>query len=118
MATILAMDDDESVLLLIKDTLEPLGHTVHTAENALKGSEIYLKKTMDLIFTDILMPEKDGLEAILEIRNMAEPHPTIIAMSGEGAEFLPAVQDLGVEKTLLKPLTREIILQALSGLEL
>lgn len=116
MPTVLIMDDDESVLLLMRETLESAGYTVYTAENAIKGAEIYTTQKIDLIFTDILMPEKDGVEAVLDIRKMEKPRPTIIAMSGEGAEFLPVIQDLGVKKTLLKPLTRDKILQTLSDL--
>ena len=118
MAKILVMDDDENILLLFRETLAHLGHTLYYAQNGIEGSEIIRHEDFDVIFVDILMPDKDGVEVILEMRESVHPGPPIVAMSGTGAEFLPIVKDLGVTSTLLKPLTRERILAALLDLSL
>ncbi|MGA1197986.1 MAG: response regulator [Candidatus Latescibacterota bacterium] len=115
MANILVMDDDGDILELFKYTLEPLGHTLFTETNADLGAKIYLNEKLDIIFTDLLIPQKDGIEALLEISHLANP-PKIVTMSGEGSEYLDVTKDLGAEITLTKPLTRDMILTTLDTL--
>src|SRR5512147_634885 len=67
MATILIIDDEEGVRALLRTTLEAAGHKVVEAANGRIGLERYRHKPTDLIITDILMPELNGLDMILEL---------------------------------------------------
>ena len=62
MAKILVIDDERAIRNTLKDILEFEGYTVEVAENGRIGLESALSSTFDLIFTDIKMPEMDGLE--------------------------------------------------------
>jgi two-component system chemotaxis response regulator CheY len=68
MATIMAVDDSPSTLHMIVDTLKRAGHTVMQAENGAKALEVLSDKTVDLIITDINMPDMDGVELTQTLR--------------------------------------------------
>jgi two-component system chemotaxis response regulator CheY len=121
MATILIMDDDPQVCDLLKQVLEEEGYAVTTAENGQEGIKLYRAHPADLIILDILMPEKEGLETILELRREF-PQIKIIAMSG-GSEraklnLLDLAKRLGAQYTVRKPFQLEnfmsIVRQALA----
>ena len=76
MAKILVFDDEPSILLMIKKMLEREGHEVDLALNGREGMELFEKKHPDLIITDIIMPEKEGLETIFELR---KKYPKLLA---------------------------------------
>ena len=106
MGSILVIDDDPQICGLLKQTLEKEGHTVETAENGVVGINQYRETQMDLILLDILMPEKEGLETILDLRREF-PEVKIIAMSG-GSEraklnLLDLAKRLGAQYTIQKP---------------
>lgn len=106
MATILIIDDDRQVCDLLKQVLEEEGYTVITATNGREGIERYRAQPADVIVLDILMPEKEGLETILDLRREF-PQVKIIAMSG-GSErarlnLLDMAKRLGAQYTLHKP---------------
>ena len=115
LARILIMDDDETVRLALRTLLQQQGHEVSEAINALEGAKIYTREPLDLIITDILMPERDGIEALLELRAQ---HPQIktIVMSGEAAEFLPIVEDLGADWAISKPFKNQDVIDAVNRL--
>ncbi|MFW5837891.1 MAG: response regulator, partial [Desulfovibrionaceae bacterium] len=83
MADILIIEDDRMVGLLIKETLVAAGHGVRLADNGVAGLDLLEKHGADLVITDIVMPEMDGLEAINRLR---EKHPDlrVLAISGGG----------------------------------
>ena len=81
MANILVVDDDRQVCDLLKQVLEDRGDTVTCATNGVEGIKEYRSHPADLIILDILMPEKEGLETILDLRREF-PQVKIIAMSG------------------------------------
>lgn len=106
MATILIIDDNDQTRRLIREILEQAGHTVHEAPNGEDGLHLVRQHPTDLVITDILMPEKEGLETILDLRQEF-PHIKIIAISG-GTErahvnILDIARKLGAHKTILKP---------------
>jgi CheY-like chemotaxis protein len=68
MATILVIDDEQSIRGLLKGVLEKAGHRVLEAEDGRKGLTLYQKEHVDLVIMDLLMPETDGLEATLQLR--------------------------------------------------
>ena len=85
MAKILVIEDMEGVRLSIVTVLERNGHTVSTAENGIIGVEKAKEDSFDLIITDILMPEQDGIEVINELREH-NPNTIILAVSGGGTQ--------------------------------
>ncbi|HQU27520.1 MAG: response regulator [Nitrospira sp.] len=106
MATILIIDDDPQVCDLLRQVLEDEGYGVETAQNGQEGINQHRAHPADLIVLDILMPDKEGLETILELRREF-PKVKIIAMSG-GSEraklnLLELAARLGAQYTLHKP---------------
>ncbi len=119
MATIYVFDDELSILLMIKKMLEKAGHDVEIALNGREGMELFNEKVPDLLITDILMPEKEGLETIMELRKKY-PALKIIAISGGGRfgpeGYLPGAKLLGADLALQKPLMQKEFLKAVSSL--
>ncbi|MDH5396297.1 MAG: response regulator, partial [Gammaproteobacteria bacterium] len=83
MANVMVVDDEESVRKLFKDILSDSGHVIIEAANGEEAVEVIKEMSVDLVVTDLVMPEKSGLELIMDI---AENHPgmPIIAISGGG----------------------------------
>lgn len=119
MAKILVFDDEPSILLMIKKILEKAGHEVEVALNGREGLELFEKNKPDLLITDIIMPEKEGLETIFELRRK-HPDLKIIAISGGGRigpdGYLPGAKLLGANITFSKPLVPKEFLQAVTKL--
>ncbi len=119
MAKILVFDDEPSILLMLKKMLEKAGHEVDIALNGRLGMELFKKNKPDLLITDILMPEKEGLETILELRRLY-PELKIIAISGGGRigpdGYLPSAKLFGADMIFPKPLVQKEFLQAVSTL--
>jgi DNA-binding response OmpR family regulator len=119
MAKILVLDDEPSILLMIKKMLEREGHEVDLALNGLAGMELFEKNRPDLVVTDIIMPEKEGLETILELRKKY-PELKIIAISGGGRigpqGYLPSAKYLGADMVFQKPLVQKEFVQAVTTL--
>ena len=67
MATILIIDDEESIRHLLREVLEKAGHKVLEAANGREGLETYQKHPADLVIMDLLMPDTDGLETTLQL---------------------------------------------------
>jgi len=103
-ATILIIDDEEGIRVLLRTTLEAAGYEVVEASNGRQGLEQYRRRPTDLIITDIAMPEMDGLDMILELtRDFLDAR--VIAISGEGGEKngLDVAKLLGARQTFQKP---------------
>jgi two-component system response regulator (stage 0 sporulation protein F) len=117
MAKILVLDDEPSILLMIKKMLEKAGHEVEIALNGIEGTRLFEKNKPDLLITDIIMPEKEGLETILELRSK-HPDLKIIAISGGGRigpdGYLPGAKLLGANLVFQKPLDQKEFLNAVS----
>lgn len=118
MATILVIDDDAQVRTLIVHMLEREHHRVVEAHNGSEGIRHFEKLGIDLVITDILMPEKDGIEVIREIRKL-NPDVKMVAISGGGQlgadQYLKLAEKLGAQHTLLKPFKREELLNIVRG---
>ena len=108
MARILVIDDEADVRTTIGLALEKIGHTVEEAADGNQGLKRFAEERFDLVITDILMPEKEGIETIRELR-AAHPDLRIIAISGGGrlnsTNFLEMVRKLGADEVLKKPFT-------------
>ena len=116
MARILLIEDDDLVRTMLRLTLVHFGHTVIEARNGKEGLERFQHANVDLVITDIVMPEKDGLEVLMELR---ERHPSvkIIAISGaDSGDYLDSARLMGAAKVLLKPFTNERLMTAINAL--
>jgi len=113
MATILVIDDQKPIRALLRAALEEDGHEVLEASNGLLGLERYRERAADLIITDMLMPEMNGLEMMLEL-NRSFPNVKVIAMSGgpEREGGLHAAKLLGARQTFQKPFDMRALLDA------
>src|SRR5947209_14187173 len=80
---VLLVDDDAALLGLMAHAFAAAGYTTLTAENGRKGLRLVDAYKPDLVVTDIVMPEMEGIGAILQIRRKPQP-PKIIAISGAG----------------------------------
>ncbi len=107
MAKILVIDDDPYCVSLLKIAFEQSGHTAFTATNGKTGLQAACDETFDLIITDILMPEKDGLELIIELKKH-KPDVKVIAISGGGVlhseDCLKMAKLFGAQHVMGKPL--------------
>ncbi len=106
MASILIIDDDEQVCGVLREAFEVAGFEVAIAHDGEEGTTSYRASPTDLVILDILMPEKEGLETILELRRDF-PSIKIIAISG-GSErahvnLLDLAKRLGALHTVKKP---------------
>jgi DNA-binding response OmpR family regulator len=119
MAKILVLDDESSILLMIKKMLEKAGHEVDIALNGKDGMLLFERNKPDLLITDIIMPEKEGLETIFELRRMY-PELKIIAISGGGRigpdGYLPGAKLLGANMVFQKPLDQKEFVNAVNQL--
>ncbi|MCU0574161.1 MAG: response regulator [Syntrophobacteraceae bacterium] len=118
MKSILVIDDEELLVRMVKTMLEREGYRVLVAPNGKHGLKLFREEPVDLVITDIFMPEKEGLETIRELRREF-PGIKIIAMSGgmaraEGFSALPLAEKLGANHTLLKPFERAQLLSVVS----
>ena len=113
MATILVIDDQEPVRSLLRAVLEGAGHEVLEASNGRLGLELYRKGSAGLIITDIVMPEMNGLELMLELTR-SFLNVKVIAMSGglEGEGPFNEAKLLGARHTFEKPLDMKKLLNA------
>ena len=116
MASILLVEDDEQLRSMLRIVLDRAGHEVQEAGNGKEALEIYNRRPTDLIVTDIVMPDKEGLETILEFRRIY-PDVKIIAMSGGGRtgahNYLQLAKKLGADYILTKPFSNQEILDGI-----
>lgn len=118
MAKILVIDDEEQLRDLLKQMLSRDGHEITTAFDGVEGMKSFNQFNPDLVITDIIMPNKDGIEVITELL-CRKPNLPIIAISGGRraitAEFnLESAELLGVKGILSKPFTRDQLRDAVN----
>ena len=119
MAAILLIEDDADLRESLKKALQEAGHTVVEAPDGMIGMDLFRNERPDLIITDIIMPNKDGMETIRELRR-EDPASKIIAISG-GPHMIPdyyldTAQVFGAVRTIAKPFRSEVLLQAVDEL--
>lgn len=115
---ILVIDDDEVVRLTITRALKGRGWSeIAEAGDGQEGVLLFSRIEPDLVITDILMPVKEGLETILEIKAF-DPRAKIIAMCGGGSrhdlKFLNMAQQIGADRCLVKPIRPDDLFKAVS----
>lgn len=111
MAKILLVDDAAFMRMMLKNTLSQAGYTdLSEAEDGVKAVEAYTAEKPDLVFMDITMPNKDGLETLKEIKAM-DPGATVVMCSAMGQETM--VMDSiksGAKDFIVKPFKPERVL--------
>lgn len=113
MTDILIVDDEEPIRFMLRLALEKAGYTVHEADTGRKAVLFLSGQVPDLMITDIIMPDKEGIETIIEAKNMCPDLP-IIAMSGggriENKDYLELADKFGAKATFQKPFdTKDIV---------
>lgn len=115
MARILIIDDDMAVRAVIKGALSDEGYEVLEAADGNEGLKCYQNSPTDLVITDLIMPEKEGIETIVELRREF-PEVKIIAISGGtlygSSDNLRMAERLGARRTLTKPFKIPDLLEA------
>ncbi len=105
--TILIIDDNDDFRSMLNKMLSRAGYLITEAENGAKGVEAYRQHAVDLVITDLFMPEKDGTETARELKKL-DPNVKIIAVSGGGArivnvDFEDIMLEYGFLRILQKP---------------
>jgi len=119
MARILIIDDEPQIRSMLKLMLERDGYEVVEAPDGVEGIRVYRQNPADLIITDLIMPNKDGIGMIIDLKKEF-PEVKIIAMSGGGLNkpdgYLKGAKKLGASCTLTKPIDREEILRVVAAI--
>ena len=110
-ATILIIEDHDAVRTLLAQVLKDAGYHVYEADNGREGLERFHAQPVDLVITDLEMPEMNGLEVLLELTR-AFLDVKVIAMSGCAAADLHQAKLLGARQTFSKPLDLQAVLNA------
>ena len=118
MARILVIDDEELARFTVANILESAGHEVVEAPNGEVGLELQNAHSFDLVVTDIIMPKKEGVETVIELRR-DHPDLKIIAISGGGRtrnlDFLQLAKEFGADKILAKPFSEEELMESVNA---
>lgn len=106
MKKIVLIDDDPEFRNMLQEGLSQAGFEIFPAGNGIEGLESIKKNTPDIVITDIIMPEKEGVETILEMKTLY-PDLKYIAISGGGRSnpenYLNVAKSLGAVETFSKP---------------
>jgi DNA-binding response OmpR family regulator len=112
---ILLVEDDEQLRELLKMLLTSAGYEVSEASDGTPVFAMHQQQRFDLVITDLVMPDFDGLAVIMELRRI-DQDVRIIAMSGggkgKGEDYLRIAQKLGAHLTLSKPFGNQEFLDA------
>jgi PAS domain S-box-containing protein len=113
---ILLLDDDDAVRGVLQQTLSDAGYEVLAAADGRRGMQLMAQHEFDLVLTDLVMPDQEGLETIRQLRR-DYPDVRIVAMSGafEG-EYLKTAELLGAHNTVRKPIVPRELLRILREL--
>ena len=119
MDSVLIIEDDEFVQNMLKQTFERAGYEVATASNGRIGIQLYKSKPFDVVITDLIMPDMEGIETISILRK-TNPDIKVIAISGGGRnspdDYLHLAEKLGAARTFTKPVDRKLLLEAVKEL--
>lgn len=115
MQNILVIDDDKLMCLALAKILISAGYNVVQASDGEEGLKLYRSQDFDLVITDLIMPDKEGIQIIRELRK-ENSCIRIIAMSAGGrggaTDYLKWARLMGAKQCLSKPIKREDLLDA------
>ncbi len=113
---VLVIDDEQPVRDYLCCILEHEGFTVYQATNGREGMSVIENNGIDLLITDLVMPDREGLETITGVRK-THPELRIIAMSGAASSeaYLRIANSLGARATIQKPFSRQTVIAAITS---
>jgi CheY-like chemotaxis protein len=115
MGRILVIEDEAQMRKLLRQVLEGAGYEVEEASDGLEGVRLYRENPADLLITDMIMPKKEGMETILDLK-LEFPDAKIIAISGGGRvgpePYLQIAEGFGAERVFIKPFDIKELLTA------
>jgi CheY-like chemotaxis protein len=114
--TILVAEDESLVREMLEDALQNDGYRVITAEDGHQAQKLLEKYSVDLVVTDLIMPERDGLELLIMVRDNYPKIPVIVITAPSNQVYLPAAKRLGAAYCFEKPLVLSDLLAAIQGL--
>jgi CheY-like chemotaxis protein len=111
--SVLVADDEQSIRTIVQQWLTRNGHTVAVVPSGREAVDLLRQRPFDLVITDVLMPEGDGLDLITELRR-SQPAARILAMSGggrymESGEYLKLAKGLGAHAAVMKPFDWQLL---------
>ena len=116
LGSILLVDDDEQFRVMLSEALTGEGFLVREASDGLQGIRNYAEQPTDLVITDLVMPEKEGLEMIVKLK-LLNSEVKIIAMSGGGRDssqnYLKMAKAFGAQLVIAKPFSHREILEVI-----
>ncbi|MHB8838814.1 MAG: response regulator transcription factor [Gemmatimonadaceae bacterium] len=116
-ARILVIDDDPVVRGMLVEMLQREGYDVDSAEDGRAGMRRFREQPSALVITDVVMPEQEGLETLMQLRQSGRP-VKVMAISGGGRvgpdAYLNSARTLGADAILAKPFGREELLEKVS----
>ncbi len=119
MASILIIDDNPDFRRMLERVLSRAGHRIATAAGGHEGLARFQDCPVDVVITDIVMPEGEGVETILALRKL-RPHCRIIAVSGGGYRgpdcYLGIAERLGADRVFPKPVRPDELVGAVAAL--
>ena len=119
MATILLVDDEEFSRATTRKMLEEQGHSVLEASSGAQAMMDIRANAFDLVITDVIMPNMDGIELMIELRKI-QPSLPVLAISGGGRthnlDILDAAEQLGATSVLAKPFARANLIEVVTRL--
>jgi DNA-binding response OmpR family regulator len=119
MAAILLIDDNVDLCTMMAHALTLAGHQVHVAHDGKTASRLADCVPVDLVITDIVMPEQDGLETVMRLRK-THPGLPVIVISGDAPRHAPVyltiASKLGATRTLLKPFSAAMLLETVNAM--
>ncbi len=111
---VLVIEDDTVLLSAMTDWLKAEGYRVMAAADGGRGLDLFRQMKADIVVTDIIMPEREGIETLMALKALA-PETRILAISGGGrvpaGDFLTLAKSLGADGVLAKPFRREAFLE-------
>lgn len=116
--TILVADDEGNIRQFLRQLLTAAGHTVTDVGSAREAADHLQRQAFDLVITDVLMPDGDGIDLITDVKKR-QPRARILAMSGggrylEGSDYLKLATGLGAHVAIMKPFTWEELQAAMA----
>ena len=115
--SILLIDDDDQIRAMLCEALTGEGYQVQEASDGRQGIKLYENHPADIVITDLVMPGKEGLEMIVEIKKL-DSKVKIIAISGGGRgvsqNYLKMAKAFGAQRVLAKPFSHAEMLEAIS----
>lgn len=119
MTTVLIAEDDDNIRYALSKLLRTAGYNVLEARNGKEATKLLRKSMPDVLVTDIVMPEQDGMGLLNEARAL-NPSIPVLVMSGGGnavgLDYLSLAQTMGANATLCKPFDNDEVLRVIANL--